>query len=76
MAKRKRLRKPLDPFDKSGHIRRWPDIELEVIDTALDRYDGNVSAASAALNVGRSTVYRRLNLWRKCRVSADRTATQ
>mgnify|MGYP001389058234 CR=1 FL=1 len=47
-------------FDEAGHIRPLADIEADVIEAALARYDRSMSEAARRLGVGRSTIYRRL----------------
>lgn len=50
------------PMPGRGHggDQRLEDIELSVIQQALDRAGGNVSAAARALGISRNTIYRKL----------------
>lgn len=43
-----------------GHVRRWAEIEAEVIECAILSCNGNVTAAAAALRTGRGLFYRRI----------------
>lgn len=41
------------------HVRKWSDIEAEVIECAILSRGGNLTAAAAALRTGRGLIYRR-----------------
>ena len=43
-----------------GHIRKFEDMESEVIKTAIARYEGHMSEVARRLGIGRSTLYRKL----------------
>ena len=47
-------------FDDEGIAKFIEDIEWEVIDAALARHDNNIGKAAKDLNIGQSTLYRRL----------------
>jgi transcriptional regulator of acetoin/glycerol metabolism len=47
-------------FDEDGHVRPLDDIERTVLIVALRKYRGNASDISRALQIGRTTLYRRL----------------
>lgn len=42
-----------------GHVRKWSEIEAEVIECAILSCGGNVTVAADALGTGRSLIYRR-----------------
>jgi transcriptional regulator of acetoin/glycerol metabolism len=46
-------------FDEDGHVRSLGDIQRRVLIVALERYEGDASAVSQALQMSRSTLYRR-----------------
>jgi DNA-binding NtrC family response regulator len=46
--------------DAAGHIRKFEEIEAEVIKTAIGRYEGHMSEVARRLGIGRSTLYRKL----------------
>jgi DNA-binding NtrC family response regulator len=46
--------------DGSGHIRKFEEIEAEIIKTAIARYEGHMSEVARRLGIGRSTLYRKL----------------
>jgi len=46
--------------DASGHVRRFEDLESEIIRMAITRYDGHMSEVARRLGIGRSTLYRKL----------------
>ena len=46
--------------DGSGHVRKFEDLESEIIRMAIARYDGHMSEVARRLGIGRSTLYRKL----------------
>jgi DNA-binding NtrC family response regulator len=50
----------LNATDSSGHIRKFEDMESEIIRMAIARYDGHMSEVARRLGIGRSTLYRKL----------------
>ncbi len=46
--------------DINGHCRNLADIEKQVIENALRRYNGHMSEVARRLGIGRSTLYRKL----------------
>jgi DNA-binding NtrC family response regulator len=46
--------------DSSGHIRKFEELECEIIRMAIARYDGHMSEVARRLGIGRSTLYRKL----------------
>jgi DNA-binding NtrC family response regulator len=51
---------PLPLFDDQGHIRPIEDIEADVIRFAIAHYRGQMSEVARRLQIGRSTLYRKL----------------
>jgi DNA-binding NtrC family response regulator len=56
---------PASPFalnvtDASGHMRKFEELESEIIRMAISRYDGHMSEVARRLGIGRSTLYRKL----------------
>jgi DNA-binding NtrC family response regulator len=47
-------------YDKNQALKTMEDIEYEAIVHAYNHFDGNVSKAARALNIGRSTFYRKM----------------
>lgn len=47
-------------IDPEGHIRRFEDIERELIVQALRRYHGRMTEVARRLGIGRSTLYRKM----------------
>ncbi len=45
-------------------------LEILAIDTAIARFDGNITRAAQALNISTSTIYRKKQSWRR-RYGAD-----
>ena len=64
------LKAEISPFGADGHIRKWAEIEFEVIDRALFDSGGNVRAVCTTLGIGRSTIYRRMGSWRSAQMAA------
>ena len=50
----------LNATDSSGHIRKFEDMESEIIRMAIARYEGHMSEVARRLGIGRSTLYRKL----------------
>jgi DNA-binding NtrC family response regulator len=50
----------LSMTDATGHIRKFEDMESEIIKTAIARYEGHMSEVARRLGIGRSTLYRKL----------------
>ncbi len=50
----------LSTTDSSGHVRKFEDLESEIIRMAIARYDGHMSEVARRLGIGRSTLYRKL----------------
>jgi DNA-binding NtrC family response regulator len=56
---------PASPFalttvDAAGHVRKFEELEAEIIRLAISRYDGHMSEVARRLGIGRSTLYRKL----------------
>ena len=47
-------------YDKNKTLKTMEGIEYEAIVHAYNHFDGNVSKAAKALNIGRSTFYRKM----------------
>ena len=47
-------------MDGAGHIRKFEEMESEIIRMAIARYDGHMSEVARRLGIGRSTLYRKL----------------
>jgi DNA-binding NtrC family response regulator len=50
----------LNATDSSGHIRKFEEMESEIIRMAIARYEGHMSEVARRLGIGRSTLYRKL----------------
>ncbi len=50
----------LNVTDTSGHIRKFEEMESEIIRMAIARYEGHMSEVARRLGIGRSTLYRKL----------------
>jgi DNA-binding NtrC family response regulator len=46
--------------DAASHIRKFEDLESEIIRMAIGRYEGHMSEVARRLGIGRSTLYRKL----------------
>ena len=46
--------------DAAGHVRKFEELESEIIRLAITRYDGHMSEVARRLGIGRSTLYRKL----------------
>lgn len=51
---------PVAIQDSEGHIRPLEAIERDLLELALDHYDGHMSEISRRLGIGRSTLYRKV----------------
>ena len=51
---------PLSVFDADGELRTLQDIERDLLQYAIDFYDGHMSEISRRLGIGRSTLYRKV----------------
>ena len=51
---------PVAVMDREGELRTLSDIERDVIEYAIDFYQGHMSEVSRRLGIGRSTLYRKL----------------
>lgn len=60
--KNKKLMYIVNIFDEKGNYRSLEDIEEEIIKKVSDLNSGNLSEVSKKLQIGRSTIYRRLKL--------------
>jgi len=50
----------LSVTDAAGHIRKFEQLESEIIRMAISRYEGHMSEVARRLAIGRSTLYRKL----------------
>ena len=50
----------LSTTDTAGHIRKFEEMESEIIRMSIARYDGHMSEVARRLGIGRSTLYRKL----------------
>ncbi len=50
----------LDAFDPEGHLRPLNDIERDLIELAIETYNGQMTEVARRLGMGRSTLYRKL----------------
>jgi len=46
--------------DAAGNIRKFEEMECEIIRMAIARYNGHMSEVARRLGIGRSTLYRKL----------------
>lgn len=53
----------LNAVGKDGHIRPMAALERDLIKTALKRYDGRMAEVARRLDIGRSTLYRKVALY-------------
>lgn len=51
---------PIALFDGSGDMRALEDIEKDVLQLAMNHYEGHMSQISRKLGIGRSTLYRKV----------------
>ncbi len=47
--------------NQSGEVRRLRDLEADMINFALNFYEGRISEVARKLGIGRSTLYRKLH---------------
>jgi len=47
-------------YEYDGHLRRLADIEADVIERAITKYDSDMSEIARRLGIGRSTLYRKV----------------
>jgi len=47
-------------MDPHGHLRKLEDIERDLIELAIETYDGQMSEVARRLGIGRSTLYRKV----------------
>lgn len=47
-------------LDRDGHLRNLYDIERDLIEMAIDKYNGQMSEVARRLGIGRSTLYRKV----------------
>lgn len=47
-------------YEFDGHLRRLSDIEADVIERAIEKYDSHMSEIARRLGIGRSTLYRKV----------------
>ena len=52
----------LQVVGEDGHVRRWSDLEREILRAAEKRYRGSKSEVARRLGIGRATLYRMLML--------------
>jgi DNA-binding NtrC family response regulator len=50
----------INAVDGAGHIRKFEDLESDIIRMAIARYEGHMSEVARRLGIGRSTLYRKL----------------
>ena len=51
---------PVAVFDREGHLRSLQEIEKDLIELAIETYEGKMSEVARRLGMGRSTLYRKL----------------
>ncbi len=51
---------PVHLFDREGHLRTLESIEHDIIELAIETYDGRMSEIARRLGMGRSTLYRKI----------------
>ncbi len=51
---------PVAIFGEDGEMRELVDVERDVLQLAIDHYDGHMSEVSRRLGIGRSTLYRKV----------------
>jgi DNA-binding NtrC family response regulator len=54
------LPRVLDALDERGNVRSLAEVELAMIQFAIDHYEGQMSEVARRLGIGRSTLYRKL----------------
>lgn len=50
----------ISALDQSGELRRLEEVEADMIQLALERYQGHMSEVARRLGIGRSTLYRKV----------------
>ncbi|MEO9969378.1 MAG: sigma-54 dependent transcriptional regulator [Hyphomonadaceae bacterium] len=51
---------PIAIFDAAGELRELEEVERDLIQLAIDHYEGHMSEVSRQLGIGRSTLYRKV----------------
>ncbi|MEO0982486.1 MAG: sigma-54 dependent transcriptional regulator [Pseudomonadota bacterium] len=51
---------PVPVFDEAGELRTLEEVERDLIQLAIDHYEGHMSEISRRLGIGRSTLYRKV----------------
>lgn len=51
---------PIAIFDEDGEMRELTNVEKDILQLAIDHYDGHMSEVSRRLGIGRSTLYRKV----------------
>ena len=51
---------PVAIFNDEGEMRELVDVERDILQLAIDHYDGHMSEVSRRLGIGRSTLYRKV----------------
>lgn len=51
---------PVEIFGADGELRELEEVERDMIQLAIDHYDGHMSEVSRQLGIGRSTLYRKV----------------
>ena len=51
---------PINIFGADGEMRELVDVERDLLQLAIDHYDGHMSEVSRRLGIGRSTLYRKV----------------
>ncbi|MEL6325248.1 MAG: sigma-54 dependent transcriptional regulator, partial [Pseudomonadota bacterium] len=64
---------PVEIFDPHGELRKLEDVERDLLQFAIDHYDGHMSEVSRRLGIGRSTLYRKVRDY-DLKVREDREA--
>ncbi len=64
---------PLSVFDADGELRTLEEVERDLLQFAIDHYDGHMSEVSRKLGIGRSTLYRKVRDY-DLKVREDREA--
>ena len=65
---------PISIKDENGELRALQDIERNILQYAIDFYDGHMSEVSRRLGIGRSTLYRKVREY-DLEVRAEREAS-
>ena len=51
---------PVSVYDADGEVRSLVDVERDLLQLAIDHYEGHMSEVSRRLGIGRSTLYRKV----------------